>query len=611
MSTKSSSRFTPVIIAISVVIGILIGTFYAKHFAGNRLGIINGSSNKLNALLRIVDDQYVDTVNMTDLVEKAMPQILAELDPHSTYIPAQNLEEVNSELEGSFSGIGIQFTIQNDTIHVNAVIQGGPSEKVGLMAGDRIVTVDDSLFVGKKVTNERAMRTLKGPKGSQVKLGIKRMGEKELLNFNITRGDIPQNTVEKVEDFEKLFSDINAGNCGLFVDTINIAFDIDIKGFQQRSIDSPNNEIVIKGSQEAFVENLRTNTSLLRRIVNNENLIIENVEVGKVTKTKCAVCYLQNITNLDLVAEVKYRLNNLAIDSLLSAGQLEQLISDSNEFGIPETMSTERPDKCAKYMLQGRIIVIVNGTPYALILPATLIDFMTSPEDTNLKVNFSNFLRGIRFLGAFLTLLLPGIYIAITSFHQEILPTELLFSILASRENVPFPVIVEILIMEISFELIREAGLRVPSPIGPTIGIVGALVLGQAAVSASIVSPILIIIVAITGIASFTIPDFSFGFHLRYFRFVFILLGYMAGFLGIGIGIFVYISILCSLKSFGVSFTAPLAPLSNLKGNGYFLPPVWKREYRPSYVAPQKMKREEKISMKWKYDSFGGDKNGK
>ena len=157
MSTKNSSRFTPVIIAISVVIGILIGTFYAKHFAGNRLGIINGSSNKLNALLRIVDDQYVDTVNMTDLVEKAMPQILAELDPHSTYIPAQNLEEVNAELEGSFSGIGIQFTIQNDTIHVNAVIQGGPSEKVGLMAGDRIVTVDDSLFVGKKVTNERAI----------------------------------------------------------------------------------------------------------------------------------------------------------------------------------------------------------------------------------------------------------------------------------------------------------------------------------------------------------------------------------------------------------------------------------------------------------------------
>lgn len=196
MGTKNSSRFTPVVIAISIVIGILIGMFYTKHFTSNRLGIINGSSNKLNALLRIVDDQYVDTVNMVDLVEKAMPQILAELDPHSTYIPAQNLEEVNSELEGSFSGIGIQFTIQDDTIHVNAVVQGGPSEKVGLMAGDRIVTVDDSLFVGKKVTNERAMRTLKGAKGSQVKLGIKRAMEKELLSFSITRGDIPQNTID-------------------------------------------------------------------------------------------------------------------------------------------------------------------------------------------------------------------------------------------------------------------------------------------------------------------------------------------------------------------------------------------------------------------------------
>ena len=196
MRTKNSSRFIPIVIAISVVIGILIGTFYAKHFAGNRLGIINSSSNKLNALLRIVDDQYVDTVNMTDLVEKALPQILAELDPHSTYIPAKDLAEVNSELEGSFSGIGIQFTIQDDTIHVNSVIQGGPSEKVGLMAGDRIVSVNDTAFVGKKVTNELAMRKLKGPKGSEVKLGIKRMSEKEVLHFSIIRGEIPQNTID-------------------------------------------------------------------------------------------------------------------------------------------------------------------------------------------------------------------------------------------------------------------------------------------------------------------------------------------------------------------------------------------------------------------------------
>ncbi|MCK9159857.1 MAG: S41 family peptidase [Bacteroidaceae bacterium] len=196
MRTKKSSQFTPIIIALSIIFGILIGTFYSKHFAGNRLGIINGSSNKLNALLHIIDDQYVDTVNINDLVEKAMPKILAELDPHSSYIPAQDLDEVNSELEGSFSGIGIQFTIQNDTIHVNAVISGGPSEKVGLIAGDRIVSVNDTSFVGKKLTNELAMHTLKGAKGSKVKIGIKRTGEKNLVYFNITRGEIPQNTID-------------------------------------------------------------------------------------------------------------------------------------------------------------------------------------------------------------------------------------------------------------------------------------------------------------------------------------------------------------------------------------------------------------------------------
>ena len=176
-----------------------------------------------------------------------------------------------------------------------------------------------------------------------------------------------------------------------------------------------------------------------------------------------------------------------------------------------------------------------------------------------------------------------------------------MYSILAARENVPFPVIFELLVMEISFELIREAGLRVPSPVGPTIGIVGALVLGQAAVSAGIVSPILIIVVAITGIASFAIPDFSFGFHLRYFRFLFVLLGYMAGFLGIALGLFVYISILCSLNSFGVSYTAPYAPVKNSRGNGYLLPPVWRREYRSTYVAPKSDQKQEKISMKWKF----------
>ena len=193
---NNNTRFIPFLLAICLIAGIAIGTFYANHFSGNKLGIINTSSNKLNALLRIIDDQYVDTVNMGELVEEAMPQILSELDPHSSYIPAKDLEAVNSDLKGSFSGIGVQFTIQNDTIHVNSVIQGGPSEKVGLMAGDRIVEVDDSAFVGKIVTNSEAMKRLKGEKGSKVKLGVYRPGEKDLLHFTVIRGNIPVKSID-------------------------------------------------------------------------------------------------------------------------------------------------------------------------------------------------------------------------------------------------------------------------------------------------------------------------------------------------------------------------------------------------------------------------------
>ena len=194
--SSNKNKLIPFLMAICLVAGILIGTFYTNHFSGNKLGIINTSSNKLNALLHIIDEQYVDTVNMFNLVEEAMPQILAELDPHSSYIPAKDLEAVNSDLKGSFSGIGVQFTIQDDTIHINSVIPGGPSDKVGLLAGDRIVEVDDSSFVGKIVTNEEAMRRLKGEKGSKVKLGIYRPGEKDILHFTIVRGDIPVKSID-------------------------------------------------------------------------------------------------------------------------------------------------------------------------------------------------------------------------------------------------------------------------------------------------------------------------------------------------------------------------------------------------------------------------------
>ena len=436
---------------------------------------------------------------------------------------------------------------------------------------------------------------------------VRKVKKFDLVDY-IYNSLVPQNAVKKKKSFNDILPDINMGNCLLFVDTIDTAFSIDAKGFKQRGVDSPKNETVIRGAQEAFTEAIRTNTSMIRRFVNNENLVIESLSVGKVTKTKCAVCYMKDIANDDLVAEVKYRLNNLDIDTIISSGQLEQLIEDNSKCSLPQMLSTERPDKAANHILSGRVVVIVNGSPYVLIMPCVFVDFLSSAEDPNLKFQYANLLKFVRLVAFFITLLLPGLYVAITNFHQEIIPTELLFAIVASRESVPFPIIVEILAMEISFELIREASLRVPSPIGTTIGIIGALILGQAAVEASIVSPILIIIIAITGITSFAIPDFYLSFHLRIARFLYIIAGFLAGFLGIGIVLFGHLILLCSLKSFGVSYLAPYVPATSKNNKAYFMPPFWSREKRPDFLNSKRPRKQERVSMKWKYQL--GGKNG-
>lgn len=421
----------------------------------------------------------------------------------------------------------------------------------------------------------------------------------DLLDY-IYSSLIPENDVVKSNNFEPIISSVNLGNCALFIDTLDTCLVIDAKGFEKRSISNPRNEIVIKGSQEAFVETIRTNTSILRRLVNNENLIIEDTSVGVVSKTKCAICYIKDIANSDLVAEVKYRLNNLDIDYLISSGQLESLIEENSKNTLPEVISTERPDTAATSLLDGRVVVIVNGTPIALIMPCTFFDLLTSPEDNNVNYKFANFLKLVRLIACAITLLLPGLYIAITNFHEELIPTELLFSIIAARQAVPISIETEIILMEIAFELIHEAGIRVPSPIGSTMGIVGALVLGDAAVSASIVSPISIIIVAITGLSSFAIPNYSLEFHFRIMRFVFIFLGMLLGFLGIAIGLFIYLAILVNLSSFGVPYLAPYVPVSKSNNNGYFSSPLWQREKRDDDLNTKRRNKQANISMVWK-----------
>mgnify|MGYP003376565595 CR=1 FL=1 len=537
------------------------------------------------------NNQDSETLQNSKEISKEPQNIFPSIDVNLDYLKTKYNLLINSDIvtrEFILNAKGKQYKailLYIDGMVDSQILNDFVLEPLMMRNKNNLFDGDQNRIISEAVTNNITVRKVK----------------KFNLSDYIQNCLIPQNNIKIQTSFNDIFSGVNSGNCALFVDTLNVAFDIDVKGFKQRSIDKPENEIVIKGSHEAFVENIRTNTSLLRRFTNNENLIVEGLEVGKLTKTKCAVCYMQNIANSDLVAEIKYRINNLDVDSVLSAGQLEHLLSDNNSLGLPKAISTERPDNATQHLLEGRVVVLINGSPFALILPAIMIDFLTSPEDRNLKNIFSNFLRFIRILCSFFALLLPGLYVSITSFHIEILPTELLYSILAARESVPFPIIFEILIMEISFEIIREASLRVPSAIGSTIGIVGAIVIGQAAVSAGIVSPILIIIVAITALSSFAIPDYSFSFHLRVFRFLFILLGYTAGFLGIGTGLFVYISTICDMKSFGVSYSTPYSHIKNFKNSGILLPPIWKREYRASYLSTKKARKQEHISIKWKF----------
>ena len=423
----------------------------------------------------------------------------------------------------------------------------------------------------------------------------------ELQNI-IYNSLISQNSIKTESQFSNIIPEINAGFTCLLVDTLDQAFCVEAKGYKTRSITKPENEVVVRGSQEAFVENIRTNTSMIRRIINNENLVIEQLSLGKVTKTTVSFCYMKNIANEDLVNEVRFRLSNIDIDSIINSGTIEQLIQDSSSILFPQTFATERCDRACNNILEGRIVILVNGNPYALIVPAILIDFITSPEDTNLKHQYGNLIRVIRSIAFFVAMFMPALYVAVTNFHQELLPTDLVFAISAMRRSIPFPVIVELLIMEISFELIREASLRVPAPIGSTIGIIGGLILGEAAVSANLVTPLLIIIVAVTGICSYAIPDFSLNFTIRTFRFMYIILGYIAGFLGISFGIFIQLILLSNLQSFGASYFSPYLPPTNKNtDSSFFIKPIWKKENRSSFLNTKRPIQEDKVSMKWKY----------
>jgi spore germination protein KA len=432
------------------------------------------------------------------------------------------------------------------------------------------------------------------------------------INVYIRNHLLTHNQIKEAENFEQVLGEVNFGGCGIFVDGMNTAFTADVKGFEHRTVERPNTEMVIQGPQEGFTETIRVNTALIRKKLKDERLIVEDHLVGERSKTPCSILYIKDLANDSLVAEVRRRLTSIKVDYVHDTGEIEQLIEDNTYLTSPQVVSTERPDRVAAMLTEGRVAIIVHGSPFALVMPTTAFELIHSPEDSYVRTPYANLLRIIRIIAILVALLLPGLYMAITNFHQEMLPTGLLLSLEAARERVPFPSIVEILIMEVSFELIREAGVRIPGTIGPTLGIVGALILGQAAVAASIVSPILIIIVAVTGLGSFAIPSYSYAYSFRILRFGYIVLGSLAGFLGLSLGIFLQVMSLVSSKSFGVPFFVPFAPRTASLGDTLLQDPVWKRERRPDYLNPKDNFREPKISRGWtSQNDGGGNKNGK
>lgn len=400
-------------------------------------------------------------------------------------------------------------------------------------------------------------------------------------------------------DIDSVIDDINFGNCGIFIDGISEAFSADVKNWPHRTVQKPDNEQSIYGPQEAFAEMLRGNSAQIRKFLKTEKLICEKMQAGNLTKTPGVIMYISDVANESLINEVKRRINSIAADYIFSVEELAMMIEDSPLMITGHILATERPDRVARALSEGRVAIILNGSSRALILPTNAYEMTHAAADAYLRTDFANMSRLIRLISIFISVLLPGLFIAITMFHEEMLPTYLLYAISASRQNVPFPSIIELLLMELAFEMIREAGVRMPGPLGSILGIVGGLILGQAAVSAKIVSPIMIIIVAITGIGSFATADYSLGWSFRILKIIFILLGGSFGFFGIAMGIFIYSILVASSTSFGIPFLSPL-PGNKLYKNAVFVPPVWETEKRPEYLKAKKRYREDKISKKWR-----------
>ncbi|WHH57826.1 spore germination protein [Petroclostridium sp. X23] len=447
-------------------------------------------------------------------------------------LSAQNLKTILSGSEDiSFRDIKIN-NIRLSLIYVNGLV-------------DHAVTSD---YILKPLNQEEAFKSVKN--------------EREVLAL-IEEGKIYYSSQYIRSDINIVISDILSGSTVLVLDKEKKAIIFDAKSFEKRSISEPTTENVIKGAKDSFVETLQINTATIRRRIRTQNLVIEKTIVGKQTLTNIAIIYMKGVTNRHILDEVKKRLSNINIDGVISTGFIEEYIIDNNNSPFPQVISTERPDKFCAGIISGMVGIIIDGIPVSYQVPGVLNQFLQAPEDYSQNYIISTLVRVLRYSLMLVTLFLPGFYVSIVTFHQEMIPTSLALSIAAAKEGVPFPSFIEVILMLIAFEILIEAGLRLPKTIGQAVSIVGALVVGEAAVNAKFISPAVVLIIAVTAISNYTMPNQDFSNALRIWRLVLVVLSSIIGLFGLSIGSLVLLYHLSKIESYGVPYLSPFVADEN------------------------------------------------
>jgi len=400
---------------------------------------------------------------------------------------------------------------------------------------------------------------------------------------------------KELDDFDEIITMINAGESILFVEGYSKAIMIASRGFPNRGVNNAEAEVVVHGSREAFNEVIRFNTALIRRRIRDPNLKVKHSRVGRRSETDVALMYIKDLVRPEILNEVEKRLTNIDIDGILDSGYIEQFVEDSWLSPFPQVQMTERPDTAAAAILEGRVVIIVDNSPFSLIVPVTLNSFLQAAEDYYNRWHIVSIVRAIRYVAAFFAVALPGFYLSAAVYHPSMIPLLLTLKMSVSRQPVPFPAVLEFFLMDAAFELLREAGIRMPRAAGGALGVVGGLIIGQSAVQAGLVSPIVVIIVALAGVSNFAIPNVSLIAGFRIAKYLVLLLSAAFGLLGFWAGILILLIHMAGLKSFGIPYLFPytsaeLNDYSDTK-DSFFRMPLFTLKKRPFYSNPNNLTR--------------------